>query len=140
MHEVHVFTDGGARGNPGPAAYGVFIQDTSGQVLWKEGKTLGSTTNNVAEYSAILAALTWLVAHKEQIKMYERIAFFMDSELLCRQLTGLYKVKNDALKRLMATIKQKEHQLSLPFSYTHVRREHNKEADKLVNRALDNAV
>lgn len=138
MREIQVFTDGGSRGNPGPAAYGVFIQDTSGHILWKEGKTLGSTTNNVAEYSAILAALTWLVKEAEQLKGYDRIAFFMDSELLCRQLNGIYRVKNEALKLLMATIKQRERHLPLPFSYTHVRREHNKEADKLVNMALDN--
>lgn len=138
MKQICVYTDGGSRGNPGPAALGVYIIDTDGEVLWQQGRCLGITTNNVAEYSAVLEAHTWLLEHEEILKEYSKVLFFMDSELVCRQLTGIYKVKNETLRSLLYSIREKEKHLSLPFSYAHVRREKNTQADRMVNLALDN--
>ncbi|HZQ30074.1 MAG TPA: ribonuclease HI family protein [Patescibacteria group bacterium] len=138
QNTVSVFTDGGARGNPGPAAIGVYIEK-EGKPLIKIGKRIGETTNNVAEYSAILQALTWIEENKEKVGNVN-INFFMDSELAFSQLTGLYKIKNENIKKLIAEIKKKEAAIGLMFTYAHIRREKNKEADKLVNLALDNII
>lgn len=133
---VNVFTDGGSRGNPGPSALGVFITDELGNVLWKHGQTLGIATNNVAEYRAVIAALTWLANNKKQIKG-QKVAFFMDSLLICSQIRGLYKVKNSVFRQFMLTIREKEAEIGVPIHYTHIPREKNKDADAMVNMALD---
>lgn len=132
-----VFTDGGARGNPGPAALGVFIQDAKGKELARIGKTLGKTTNNVAEYAAIVAGLNWLLENKQRLNI-ESVNFYMDSQLACSQLNGLYKVKNPKIRELVFQIRQKEAALKVPLTYAHVRREQNTQADFMVNQALDN--
>lgn len=138
MSKISVFTDGGARGNPGPAALGVYIEDESGQSLASIGKTLGETTNNIAEYSAILEAFNWLVTNKDKIAKDATIHFYMDSLLAYSQLSGLYKIKNQKLKELLFEIRSKEKELALPVKFTHIRREYNLKADALVNLALDN--
>jgi ribonuclease HI len=137
MSNIVVFTDGGSRGNPGPAALGVFIQDSAGKELVKIGKRLGETTNNVAEYSAIVEAFNWLLKNKEKLDI-QKVNFYMDSQLAYSQLNGLYKIKNPVIRDFVFEIRQKEAALNIPLVYAHVPREQNKQADAMVNQALDN--
>ncbi len=132
---IKIFTDGGARGNPGPAAIGVFICDEKEKKLAAIGKTIGIATNNVAEYKAVIEALMWLVKNPPNQK--EAVHFFLDSELVCRQVNGLYKVKNSVLRELLFQIRVLEEKIHFSITYSHIRREHNKKADLLVNQALD---
>lgn len=134
---IQVFTDGGSRGNPGEAASGVYIIDDE-QELASFGVRLGITTNNVAEYTAVIEAFNWLLTHREKISNSSGISFFMDSKLVASQLSGLFKVKHPNMQPLFLSVKQKEHQLGLRITYTHIPREKNKMADKMVNAALDN--
>lgn len=136
--KLFIYTDGGARGNPGPAAIGVFIIDSNGQVLQEIGKTIGETTNNVAEYTAVLTGMNWILDNKELVGEYHKIIYYIDSQLVVQQLKGLYKIKSPHLRVLISEIKQKESVLQTPVEYVHVPREKNKEADRLVNHALDN--
>ncbi len=136
---IRIFTDGGARGNPGPAAIGVHIIDDQGSVLARIGKKIGIATNNVAEYTAVLEAMQWLLDHSDTWATQSDIVFFLDSQLAVRQLTGLYKIKNPALLALVTKIEVCRRQLSnARVSFSHVPREENKLADALVNMALDN--
>jgi ribonuclease HI len=123
--------DGGARGNPGPAAYGVIIRNAKGEVLAELGKYLGIQTNNVAEYSGLLAALDWAAQQK-----LESLKVLSDSELLVRQMRGQYKVKNPALRELFDRAQAAVRKLR-QFSIEHVRREANRDADRIVNQVLD---
>ena len=137
MSKVIIFTDGGSRGNPGPAALGVFIQDEGGKELARISKTLGNTTNNIAEYSAIVEGFNWLLENKKKLRI-SSVKFYMDSQLACSQLNGLYKVKNPRIREFVFEIRQKEAELGFMITYTHVPREQNKKADFMVNQALDN--
>ena len=139
MSQIIVFTDGGARGNPGPAALGVYITNEENKVLAKIGKYLGETTNNIAEYTAVVEALNWLINHKKEQNI-EKVTFYMDSQLAVSQLTGLYKVKNDRIRELVFKIRTMENELNTLVSYNHVPREKNKQADLLVNLTLDNVL
>lgn len=123
--------DGGARGNPGPAAYGVVIRNSKGEVLAELSEYLGLQTNNFAEYSGLLAALEFAVREK-----YFSLKVYSDSELLVRQMHGQYKVKNPTLQELFARAQSLVRKLQ-SFSIEHVLRERNKEADRLVNKTLD---
>lgn len=140
MSNVFVYTDGGARGNPGPAALGVYIEDDNGSPLFSLGKKIGETTNNIAEYSAILEALNWLVENKLTLGNECKINFYMDSLLAYSHIKKLYKIKNEKLREIILSIWEKEKTLGLTVSYNHVRREGNKKADTLVNLALDNQI
>ncbi|QQG40729.1 MAG: ribonuclease HI family protein [Candidatus Levyibacteriota bacterium] len=135
---IYVYTDGGARGNPGPAAIGVFICDENGKQIHGFGKTIGETTNNIAEYTAVNEALEWLLNNKHILKSHAKIHFFLDSLLLVSQINRIYKIKNPKLQELLFSVREKESQLLCPVSYTHIPREKNKKADALVNLALDN--
>ena len=137
---INIYTDGGSRGNPGPSSLGVFIENDRGMVLDEIGEYLGITTNNIAEYSAIVAALNWVVKNKQQMPSLKKVNFYMDSQLASSQLNGLYKIKNPKLRELLFEAKKKEAEIALPITYSHVPREQNKKADALVNRALDNVV
>ncbi len=130
--------DGGSRGNPGPAAC-AFVVSSEGQEIFSKGTFLGQTTNNVAEYQAVFTAFEWLVENKEKYKDYG-VAFILDSELVVRQLTGVYKIKNENLKQLASQIKEIENRLPFKISFRNVLREKNKTADQLVNDTLDSAV
>jgi probable phosphoglycerate mutase len=123
--------DGGARGNPGPAAYGVIIRGPNGEVLAQLGEYLGMQTNNVAEYSGLLAALDW--AAQQGLTSLKVLS---DSELLVRQMTGQYRVKHPELKVLFQRALAKVRKLE-QFAIEHVRREANREADRMVNQVLD---
>lgn len=129
--KVKVYTDGGARGNPGPAAYAfvVFENDTK---IFQEGKYIGETTNNVAEYTGVVKALEFLTT---QIDVKE-IDIFLDSLLVKEQLTGNYKIKHEDMKSFATQIKALEKNFH-HITYTHIPREKNKEADALVNSTLD---
>ncbi len=133
---VKVFTDGGSRGNPGESAIGVYIENEEGKLVGI-GRRIGIQTNNVAEYSAIIEAFIWLIDNKSKIGEDAQIDFYMDSQLAYSQLSGLYKVKNDKIREMIFEIRQKESDLGVDVKYQHVRREHNKKADYLVNLALD---
>lgn len=139
MSKILIYTDGGSRGNPGPAALGVYIEDGNHTELAKIGKKIGDTTNNVAEYSAITEGLAWLLANKDRVKI-EEVHFYMDSQLAYSQITGLYKVKNARIRDFIFEIRQKEAELGLPVYYNHIPREKNKKADLMVNLALDNVI
>jgi ribonuclease HI len=124
-------TDGGARGNPGPAAYGYVLEADDGTVLAAHGETIGTATNNVAEYRALVAGL-----EKALELQVDEIEVVSDSELLVKQMRGEYKVKNPALRELWEEAQSLERELG-KVRYTAVRREHNELADRLVNEALD---
>jgi ribonuclease HI len=128
---MQLYTDGGSRGNPGPAAYGFLIYEGKKE-LCKEGKKLGTTTNNVAEYKAIIEGL------RSAMEISDSVEVFSDSELVVKQLNGEYKVKKEHLKVLFGIVKSLERRFK-EISYTHRPREHpmQKLADKLVNEALD---
>jgi probable phosphoglycerate mutase len=124
-------TDGGARGNPGPAAYGYVLEAEDGTVLDARGEKIGVATNNVAEYRALIAGL-----EKALELDIDELEVVSDSELLVKQMQGEYRVKNEALRELNEEANYLERKLSR-VRYTAVRREHNELADKLVNEALD---
>jgi len=123
--------DGGSRGNPGPAAYGVVVRDPRGEIVARLKKYIGNNTNNVAEYFGLIAALDYAQNHGIRALRVES-----DSELMVKQLRGQYKVKSEELKPLFERAK-KMSQTFESFRITHVYREQNKEADALVNQALD---
>ena len=124
-------TDGGARGNPGPAAYGYVLEAEDGTVLDARGEAIGVATNNVAEYRALVAGL----AKAAELGLDE-VEVVSDSELLVKQMRGEYKVKNAALRELNAEAEALARRLP-KVTYTAVRRELNELADRLVNEALD---
>jgi ribonuclease H / adenosylcobalamin/alpha-ribazole phosphatase len=126
-------TDGGARGNPGPAAYGYVLEADDGTVLAAHGEAIGVATNNVAEYRALIAGLERAV----EIGVRE-LEVVSDSELLVKQMRGEYRVKNEALRELSVRASRLVRQIGR-VRWTVVRREHNELADRLVNEALDAA-
>jgi len=129
--KAKLFTDGGSRGNPGPAAYAYVLEAEDGTVLDARGEAIGVATNNVAEYRALVAGLERAVeAGADELEVVS------DSELLVKQMRGEYKVKNAALKELSFDATQLERQIGR-VTYKAVRREHNELADRLVNEALD---
>ncbi|MEX2271683.1 MAG: ribonuclease HI family protein [Vicinamibacterales bacterium] len=130
---INVWIDGGARGNPGPAGYGVHVEDAGGAVLAELHGALGIATNNVAEYNGLLAALQWAIDHG-----YGEVHVRADSELLVKQMRGEYKVKHDGLKPLVARARLLMMQLGR-VDFEHVRRELNKNADRLSNLGMDEA-
>ena len=126
-------TDGGSRGNPGPAAYGYVLETEDGTVLDARGEAIGTATNNVAEYRGLLAGLESALERK-----VDEVEVVSDSELLVQQMLGEYKVKNEALRELVDEAHALADKLKR-VTYTAVRREHNELADRLVNEALDSA-
>lgn len=132
---IEVFIDGGARGNPGPAAIGV-VARRADKRLFVVNRVIGRATNNVAEYSALNAALDEITAH--QTNKTEEVKLYMDSELVVKQMKGEYRVKNKDLKPLYADAISKFNSISC-ISLSHIPRTKNSDADKLVNQALDAA-
>ena len=128
-----VYIDGGSRGNPGPAGYGVQIVDGDGQVLAELHQALGHATNNVAEYQGLLAALAWALD-----RGVKPLHIRSDSELLVRQLKGEYRVKNPGLQPLYQEARERVARIG-KVTFEHVRRELNREADRLANLAMDEA-
>ena len=131
--KARLSTDGGSRGNPGPAAYGYVLEAEDGTVLDARGEAIGKATNNVAEYRGLLAGLESAIE-----RGVDEVEVVSDSELLVNQMRGEYKVKNEALRELVDEAEALERRLKR-VTYTAVRREHNELADRLVNEALDSA-
>jgi ribonuclease HI len=136
--KIIVHSDGGARGNPGPAAIGVVIEKENGEILEELSETIGDSTNNIAEYTAVLRGLHALQAAYGEKTVDLEIDWRLDSELVVKQLAGEYKVKNPGLRPLFDEIRDLRARFP-KLSLKHVRREENKEADRLVNEALDRA-
>ena len=130
---IRAYIDGGARGNPGPAGYGVRIEDADGELIEELHGALGIATNNVAEYNGLLAALQWAAEHGQR-----DVHIRSDSELLVKQMRGEYKVKHPGLQPLFVRARLLVMELNR-VTFEHVRREQNKEADRLSNVAMDEA-
>lgn len=128
---MQINCDGGSRGNPGHAAYG-FVVKKDGKIVKEGYGYIGIATNNFAEYTALVEALKWLAVSAPE----ENLEFNLDSQLVVSQLTGQYKVKNAIIKDLVSKVKELEAKFT-SISYKHIPREQNKEADALVNMALD---
>jgi len=131
MTKLTVNVDGGARGNPGPAAIGVVVRDGAGEVLEEHGERIGRATNNVAEYRALLRGIELAASHGAG-----ELELVGDSELVVRQVEGRYTVKDATMKELHAEVKRALSDFE-SWSIRHVRREQNADADRLVNEALD---
>lgn len=131
---ILAYTDGGSRGNPGPAGAGAILYDADTKTVLAEiSEYLGKQTNNVAEYTALLLAI-----QKAKELGAERVDFRLDSELIVKQMNGEYKVKNEHLAKLFVQIWNLRQQF-VRVTFEHIRREKNKEADKLANDAMDRA-
>jgi ribonuclease HI len=133
MAKVTVNVDGGARGNPGPAAIGVVVRDEDGTIVEAVGETIGKATNNVAEYQALLRGIELAAAHGAT-----EVHLIGDSQLIVRQVEGRFKVKDEKMKPLHAAAKKALAGFE-KWSIEDVRRAQNADADALVNEALDNA-
>lgn len=134
MSSLTIHTDGGSRGNPGPAAIGVVIKRQDNRLLHQFAQTIGVATNNVAEYQGVIFALNYLITSSQKT---DQINFFLDSTLVVNQLNGLWKVKNSNLRSLVIKIRRLEESLKVPVSYTAIPRQQNFEPDALLNQALD---
>jgi ribonuclease HI len=128
---IVAYCDGGSRGNPGPAGFGVYIQDSTGSVLAELSQFLGAHTNNFAEYSALLAALEFAIA-----KGHRSLRVVSDSELMVKQIKGQYRVNSPELRPLYEEARRRIAQLD-HFQIQHVLREKNRHADRLANLAMD---
>ncbi len=128
---IEVYCDGGSRNNPGHAAYG-FVVKVNGQTVKKDGGYIGIATNNVAEYTAVVEALLWL----ENNYQGEQLSFNLDSNLIVSQLSGIFKTKNADLRNFVVKIRGLENSFK-NINYRYIPREKNKEADQMVNIALD---
>ena len=131
MDPIVIYIDGGARGNPGPAGFGVRIEDEQGDLVEEFGEAIGVATNNVAEYRGLLAALEWA-----RTRNHARVHVRSDSLLLVQQMLGHYKVKNAGLQPLHAKARLLAHEIGR-VTFEHVRREQNAHADRLANAAMD---
>lgn len=133
-----VHTDGGARGNPGPAAVGVIVSDEQGKKIIEFGQAIGEATNNIAEYTAVKEALKAMKSLEFRVKNEKlEIYFYLDSILVVNQLNGLFKIKDPTLRSLVTEIRILEQEIGGSVHYRTVPREQNVRADFLVNQALD---
>jgi ribonuclease HI len=132
LEVIKIYCDGGARGNPGPASC-AFVVEKNNKIVYKEAKYLGRTTNNVAEYNGVISALKWLNLKNN----YQRVEFYLDSQLVVNQLRGIYKVKNENLKELKATIYDLEKCVGGEITYQYIPREKNSLPDNLLNKEID---
>lgn len=149
--QLIIHTDGGARGNPGPAAVGVVIEKRKSnnenvngsdnyETVAEFGKVIGETTNNVAEYTAVIEALQYLKSNSEKLKVHEgylHVQFYLDSTLVVNQINGTFKVKDGKLRALLYSVRELEQMVGGIIVYTSVPREQNSRADYFVNKALD---
>ena len=132
--KISIYTDGGARGNPGIAGFGLIVLDDQNREIFHQSKFLGIKTNNQAEYLGLIAALTWLKDHQSD---FTAINFYSDSQLMVRQITGLYKVKSPNLKPLFTAAQNLIGQIKPPIAFLDIRRGKNELADSLANQAMD---
>ncbi len=139
---LKIYTDGGSKGNPGPASIGfVFYlypskpegRSGDGRVVFKHKESIGIATNNDAEYSALISAMSKVKSQKSKLENIEKIEFYSDSRLMVNQVNGMFKVKNARIKEYILKIRILEQEISLPIFYRLIPREQNQEADNLVN-------
>lgn len=138
-HTLKIYCDGGSRGNPGPGA-SAFVMMNGERIVAEHGVFLGYTTNNQAEYNAVLLAFSYLeqtVGPHKKFEDIDHIVFYLDSELVAHQLSGRFKIRDKKLQSLAVKIKKKEHDLNLPVTYHTIPRRENKRADFLVNQVLN---
>lgn len=133
---LKIYCDGGARGNPGPAAAAFVALKDGESLLYKKAKYLGTRTNNEAEYSAVILALEWL-SENPSYAGTDTIHFYLDSELVTKQLSGNFKIKSKNLAKLFFVVRSLEKKLSLTTRYSHIPRVKNKLSDYMVNKVLD---
>ena len=133
---IEIYGDGGSRGNPGPAA-SAFVVLENGKKVYEESKYLGETTNNVAEYNCVIIALEWL---SKNSKTFEKVFFRLDSELVTKQILGVYKIRSPHLIPLNKKVKGLVGQIKCEIVFISVPREKNETADALVNEELDKNV
>ncbi len=134
FNHLIIYCDGGSRGNPGPSAAGVVVEDLQAKTILTTSKFLGKATNNVAEYSAVITALK-LLLEKQIFTDYLEIR--LDAKIVASQLAGLYKIKQPHLHQLMMQVRLLESQVAKQVFYKHIQRENNAAADNLVNQELD---
>ena len=135
---LDIYCDGGARGNPGPAA-AAFVVASAGSSIHQSGQSLGPTTNNVAEYTAVKLALDWLVTYTNSHPVTQ-VNFFLDSNLVVNQINGQFKTKQPHLKSLHSQVTHQLAQLKLPITFSYIPRSRNYRADALVNQTLDSLI
>lgn len=149
---IFVYCDGGARGNPGPAAIGFVVRDSKENIINESSKFIGKATNNMAEYQAVVAVLNWLGEYHKKFK-FKEVRIYLDSNLVVNQLNAKFKIKNSTLKKLAIKVGELENSISakkntndeqllfqtddIKLSYQYIPRENNTKADELVNQALD---
>ena len=134
-NNLEIYSDGGARGNPGPAA-AAFVIIKHGKIVTNQSRFLGIATNNVAEYQGVIMALGWLANNSKRLSE-KSVSFYLDSELVVNQLHGKYKVKSRNIKPLIQKIKVLESEIGKKISYNSIPRDMNKLADHLVNKTLN---
>jgi ribonuclease HI len=148
---LNIYCDGGSRGNPGPAAIGFLVKNNEGKVIHRHAQKIGESTNNIAEYQAVIAALTWIAKPKTNFTKPKFCNFYIDSRLVVNQLNGKFKIKNTKLKSLAIKVRKLEAKSGLALktgpelfstnrsivSYNLIPRAQNSEADALLNEALD---
>ena len=139
MDRITIYTDGGARGNPGPAGIGAVVSEESGKVIHEVSQYIGEQTNNFAEYEALIVVLTELKKMFGEKLREMQIEVKMDSELVVRQISGIYKVKEPTLKEQFAKVAKIRLEDAPNMTFNHVFREANAHADELVNKAIDAA-
>ncbi|MBI1869492.1 ribonuclease HI family protein [Candidatus Gottesmanbacteria bacterium] len=138
---LEIFTDGGARGNPGPAAIAM-VAYLDKKIIAEAARPIGVATNNVAEYRALLEALRWVEREQKnllKLDLIETVKFFLDANLVVNQLNGIFKIKHAPLRTMVVSIRILEQEIKWKISYSVIPREQNIRADKLVNQALDTA-
>lgn len=133
MPKIKIFSDGGSRGNPGPSAC-AYVVYKNGEIIKKEAFYLGDGTNNFAEYTGVVKVFEWLVESGLEI---DGIEYYLDSELVVNQLSGKFKVKSETIKPLVEKVNDLKKHLGVEIKFVHVRREFNKEADRLLNEKLN---
>ena len=132
---LHAFTDGASRGNPGDSGIGFVVKDENGSVLLSVNGYIGKTTNNVAEYTALIALLKRMIRNPPTAG--SKLIVHSDSELMVRQINGTYKVKDEELKRYYKRVIDLRHKAPFEFELRHVSREQNRDADRLANVGID---
>lgn len=129
-----IYTDGGSRGNPGPAAVAFVVKNERNRVIAKKARYIGRTTNNVAEYTAVIEALRWIFSNASLVKNCD---LYLDSQLVANQLNGSYKIKDPKLRNLVIKVRILEAEVGKPISYHFISRRLNRAADLLVNEILN---
>lgn len=132
---LEIFSDGGSRGNPGPAA-AAFVAVKEDLIIFSGSSYLGKQTNNTAEYFGVILALKWLKKYSNKNKV-NNVTFNLDSLLIVNQLSGIFKIESESLKKFFFEIKKLEKSINCKIVYKHVYRDRNKKADLLVNKCLD---